>query len=255
VKPCLLIPNYDHGATMPELVKGLEPYGLPLIVVDDGSAEPTRRVLESLAASHSWIELHRRATNGGRGAALRDGYRHAARAGYTHALQLDADGQHAAVDVPRMLEAAAAQPDALVLGRPLFDDSAPRSRLQARKLSQGLVWLETLSFAIRDPLCGFRCFPLEATVALLAERELGDHMEFDPEIVVRLLWRGLPVVNVPTRVVYHQGGLSHYQNVRDTVRIAGAHARLLAGMLPRSPRLVARWFRRTPGARKEGAGR
>jgi hypothetical protein len=69
-------------------------------------------------------------------------------------------------------------------------------------------------------------------------------MEFDPEIAVRLQWRGVPVVNVPTRVVYHEGGLSHYALVRDTLRIAGAHARLVAGMLPRSPWLVARWFAR-----------
>ena len=251
MKPCLLIPIYDHGENIGGVVRGLAPHGLPLIIVDDGSGEPTRRELEALASLHPWIELHRRPRNGGRGAALRDGYRHAARRGYSHALQLDADGQHDPADVPRLLEAAEREPDALVLGRPLFDSTAPRSRLYGRKLSQVLVWLETLSFAIRDPLCGFRCFPLAPTIELLAERELGDHMEFDPEIAVRLVWRGVPVRNVDTRVVYHEGGLSHYQLVADTLRIARAHARLVLGMLPRSPRLVGRWFRRRDAAARQ----
>lgn len=243
MKPCLLIPIYDHGETIGAVVAGLARYELPLVIVDDGSGEPTRRELEALASRYPWVELHRRPHNGGRGAALRDGYRHAAKAGYSHALQLDADGQHATEDVPSLLEAARRAPRALVLGRPIFDDSAPRIRLFGRKFSQGLVWLETLSFAIRDPLCGFRCFPLAPTVALLERHPLGDHMEFDPEIVVRLVWKGLPVVNVPTRVVYHEGGLSHYAGVRDTLRIAGVHARLVAGMLPRSPWLIARSLR------------
>jgi hypothetical protein len=109
-----------------------------------------------------------------------------------------------------------------------------------------------LSFAIRDPLCGFRCFPLEPTLALLAERALGDHMEFDPEIAVRLAWRGLAVVNVPIPVVYRAGGLSHFKNVADTLRIAAAHARLVAGMLPRAPWLMARWFGRGSAAANSG---
>ncbi len=248
MKPCLLIPIFDHGDTIGDVVRGLAPHRLPLIIVDDGSGESTQRELAALAALHPWIDLHRRPHNGGRGAALRDGYQIAKRRGFSHALQLDADGQHDPADVPRLLEAARENPGAFVLGRPLFDKSAPRSRLYGRKLSQGLVWLETLSFAIRDPLCGFRCFPLADTVALLSERALGDHMEFDPELAVRLLWRGVRVVNVPTRVVYHPGGLSHYAPVRDTLRIAGAHARLVVGMLPRSPRLIARWFERSDAA-------
>jgi glycosyltransferase involved in cell wall biosynthesis len=247
LKPCLLIPIYDHGDTIGDVVRALEPHGLPLLIVDDGSGEPTRREIDVLVDRQDWVELCRRPHNGGRGAALRDGYRELWRRGYTHALQLDADGQHDPADVPRMLAAARDRPEALVLGLPIFDDSAPALRLHARKLSQGLVWLETLSFAIRDPLCGFRCFPLAATVDLLERWPLGDHMEFDPELAVRLVWAGVPVVNVPTRVVYREGGLSHYVLVDDTLRIAGAHVRLVAGMLMRSPWLLAhRWAGSTP---------
>jgi glycosyltransferase involved in cell wall biosynthesis len=240
VKPCLLIPIYDHGETIGGVVESLADYDLPCLVVDDGSGEATREVLRRIEAERDWVSVCRRERNGGRGAALRTGYRLAQERGFSHALQLDADGQHDPRDVPRMLEAAQKDPGALVLGRPIFDASAPALRMFGRKFSQGLVWLETLSFAIEDPLCGFRCIPLEATVRLLDGHPMGDRMEFDPELVVRLYWQGLRIASVPTRVRYHEGGLSHFAPWRDSWRIAKAHARLVAGMVPRSPQLLAR---------------
>jgi glycosyltransferase involved in cell wall biosynthesis len=240
VNPCLLIPIYDHGETIGAVVESLAYLELPCLIVDDGSHPPTRAELARIAAAHARVEVVTRARNGGRGAALRTGYREAFRRGFSHAVQLDADGQHDARDVPRLLEAAAKDPRALVLGRPIFDESAPALRLWGRKLSQGLVWLETLSFAIEDPLCGFRCFPLAETVALLDRDPLGDRMDFDPEIAVRLYWEGLPIASVPTRVRYHEGGLSHFAPAYDSWLIAKAHARLVAGMLPRARGLLAR---------------
>ena len=240
MRPCLLIPIYDHGDTIRGVVESLAYLDLPLLIVDDGSGVHTRRELELLAEEHDWVDVHRRPYNGGRGAALRTGYRLAFGRGFSHAVQLDADAQHDARDVPRLLEAAQKDPRALVLGRPVFDESAPALRMFGRKFSQGLVWLETLSFAIEDPLCGFRCFPLAATVDLLEDDELGDRMDFDPEIAVRLYWRGVPIVSVPTRVRYHEGGLSHFAPVYDTWLIAQAHGRLVAGMLTRAPSLLAR---------------
>lgn len=240
MKPCLLIPIYDHGDTIRGVVDSLAYLDLPCLIVDDGSAAPTRRVLEGLADEYEWVDLHRRAYNGGRGAALRTGYRLAFAQGFSHAVQLDADAQHDARDVPRLLEAAHKDPRALVLGRPVFDDSAPGLRLFGRKFSQGLVWLETLSFAIEDPLCGFRCFPLAATVRLLEHDGLGDRMDFDPEIAVRLYWEGVPIVSVPTRVRYHEESLSHFAPIYDSWLIAKAHARLVRGMLLRAPGLLAR---------------
>lgn len=244
VKPCLLIPIYDHGDTIRGVVESLAYLDLPCLIVDDGSAEPTRAELERLAADYDWVQVHHRERNGGRGAALRTGYRLAFEQGFSHAVQLDADAQHDARDVPRLLEAAQKDPRALVLGRPIFDESAPALRMFGRKFSQVLVWLETLSFAIEDPLCGFRCFPLAPTVRLLERGELGDRMDFDPEVAVRLYWEGLPIASVPTRVCYHEGGLSHFAPAWDSWLIAKAHGRLVAGMLPRAPRLLARHARR-----------
>jgi hypothetical protein len=120
----------------------------------------------------------------------------------------------------------------------VFDASVPRSRLYGRQISRGLVWLFTLSFAIRDPLCGFRGIPLAAALALLDRQRLGERMDFDPELAVRLCWEGLEVVNLPTRVRYPKGGLSHFDVVWDDLRLAGLYLRLAGGMLARAPRLL-----------------
>ncbi len=232
MKPCLLIPIYNHGATIGAVVESLAHYDLPCLIVDDGSDFETRAAIDGLERRYPWVEVLRLPRNGGRGVALKAGYRHAAARGMTHTLQLDADGQHDAADVPHLLKAAKENPQALILGEPIFDASAPKGRLYGRKLSKWLVWLETFSYAIHDPLCGFRCFPLASTLAVLDTIATGDRMDFDVDIVVRLAWAGVPVENVPTHVVYHAGGLSHFQMVRDNLRLIGLHTRLvISGVL------------------------
>lgn len=257
MRPCLLIPLYDHGATIGAVLDGLAPHALPCVVVDDGSGEATRAELDRQSTARDWVHVERRARNGGRGAALKTGYRWAGARGFSHVVQLDADGQHDASDVPRLLAAARARPDALVLGAPVFDESAPRSRRWGRQISRFWVWLETLSFAVEDPLCGFRCVPLAPVLRIVGEGgpgatavapgdATGDRMEFDPELVVRLVWEGVPVVNVPTRVRYFEGGLSHFAPFADNVRMSWLHARLFWGMVARAPRLLARRRGRSP---------
>jgi glycosyltransferase involved in cell wall biosynthesis len=231
MNPCLLIPIFDHKDEIGDVVASLAPHGLPCLVIDDGSGGETRAVLAALEADRDWLTVHRRPRNGGRGAALKTGYRLAAARGFSHAIQLDADGQHDAADVPRFLAACKRAPEALVLGSPVFDASVPKGRLYGRQLSRLMVWLATLSLETDDPLCGFRGIPLAPTLALLDAARLGDHMEFDPELVIRLQWRGVPVANVPTRVVYNPGGLSHFDMLRDNVRLSRVYARALAGAL------------------------
>lgn len=226
MRPCLAIPIFDHGGTIAGVVESLAPLGLPCLVVDDGSGAETRAELARLADRHPWLEILRHPRNRGRGAALCTAYRAAAERGHTHVIQLDADGQHDPADVPRFLDAARARPDALVLGTPIFDESAPWVRRQGRKLSQGIVWLETLSFAVRDPLCGFRCVPLAPTLPILEGAHLGARMDFDPELIVRLVRAGVPVVDVPTRVRYFDDGISHFRMVEDNLRLAWAYLRL-----------------------------
>jgi glycosyltransferase involved in cell wall biosynthesis len=240
VNPSLLIPIYNHKDTILPVLRALAELDLPCLVVNDGSDAATSATLEQARRQWSWVPVETLAQNRGRGAALRHGYHMAQARGFSHVVQLDADGQHDTADVPVLLAAAEKDPDALILGAPVFDDSAPRNRLVGRQLSRFWVHVETMSRQIADPLCGFRCLPLAPTVKLLSRTPLGDRMEFDPEIAVRLVWEGLAVVNVPTRVRYFAGGVSHFRLLHDNVRISWAHARLVFGMLARLHRLLGR---------------
>ena len=236
----VVVPCFDHGRTVGPVVEGLVPSGLPCLLVDDGSGPETRAVLDALAARHACVTLERHATNRGKGAALKAGYRGAAALGWEGVIQLDADGQHDPADVKRFAEAMQTNPGALVLGVPVFDASVPRSRLYARQLSRGLVWAACLSRVIPDPLCGFRGVPLAPTLRVLERVRTGRRMEFEPELAVRLVWEGVPVVTLPTRVVYPPGGLSHFSLARDYPLLASLYARLLLGMLRRAPELRRR---------------
>lgn len=227
-RPCAVIPTYDNPLTIGTAVDGVCRHLPDVIVVDDGSGEPGRLAVESLGTAGRAVVV-RRPRNGGKGAAVKAGFEVARRLSFSHALQVDADGQHDLDDVPRFLEAARSNPHALVLGFPVFDASQPRGRAFARKISQFWVNLETGGQVIADPQCGFRVYPLEAAIAA---RALGNRMEFDQELPVRMVWRGVPVVNLPTRVRYlakEAGGISHFRLVRDNVRISFMHTRLVLG--------------------------
>jgi hypothetical protein len=211
-----------------------------MFVVDDGSDAATQAVLAKLACDYrKQMTLLRLPVNGGKGAAVMAGLRAARQAGFTHALQIDADGQHDANDVPLFLDAARAEPGAVILGRPVYDESVPKSRLYGRYLTHVWVWMETLSFTIRDSMCGFRLYPLDAACALIDSVRLGTRMDFDIEILVRLYWRRLAFRSIPTRVVYATDGVSHFDVLWDNVRISASHTRLACGMVLRSPMLLA----------------
>lgn len=226
MKPCIAITIYNHGDTIAEVVNGIASLGLPCLIVDDGSGEQTRYEIERLEKNYSWIQVARHEENLGRGAALRTAFRKASQEDYTHVVQIDADLQHDTADVSKFLEASKLEPEALVLGDPIFDESIPRARLYGRQLSRLIVWIETLSMCVGDPLCGFRCVPLKAALRVLSNQSTGDRMDFDPEFVVRMVRSGVSVINIPTRIRYPQGGLSHFHMVKDNVRLARAYLRL-----------------------------
>lgn len=239
-RPCVLIPCYNHGAMIAHVLSRLAPFGLPCLVVDDGSEASTRQKLERLAAEQPQMTLVRLAQNAGKGAAVIRGLEESARAGYTHAVQVDADGQHAIEDIPKLLALAERHPDALISGQPIYDDSIPRSRLYGRWVTHVWVWIETLSLQLKDSMCGFRVYPVSPTLRLAARETLGKRMDFDTEVMVRLYWQGNTSVFLPTRVTYPQDGLSHFDALKDNVRIALMHTRLFFGMLPRMPGLLFR---------------
>jgi glycosyltransferase involved in cell wall biosynthesis len=240
MKPCVLIPCYEHGAPLRAVLESIRPYSLQCLVVDDGSGPETLAQLDAIARDLPFVRVQRFAPNRGKGAVLKDGFRLAAGLGFTHALCLDADGQHDVRAIPEFLEAMRKEPDALVLGQPIFDASAPRSRIWARQLSRVAVWIATLSLEIRDPLCGMRGIPLAAALRVMRSGDVGDRMEFDPAFAVRAVFEGVPVRNVPVRVVYPAGGLSHFDVGRDFPVMGATYLRLWGGMLRRVPALLRR---------------
>ena len=239
-RPCVLIPCYNHGAMMAKVLARLVPLGLPCMLVDDGSEEQTRRTLEALAAQTPGVTLIRLAENAGKGAAVLRGLEECERAGFTHAVQVDADGQHAIEDIPALLALAERHPTALISGQPIYDDSIPRSRLYGRWITHVWVWIETLSLRLKDSMCGFRVYPVAPTRRLAQRVNLGKRMDFDTEVMVRLYWQGNTSYFLPTRVTYPHDGLSHFDALKDNVRISLMHTRLFFGMLPRIPSLLLR---------------
>jgi glycosyltransferase involved in cell wall biosynthesis len=242
--PCVVIPVYDHEHAIGAVVEAVLGHGLPCILVDDGSKASCARVLDALAAaSPGRVTLERLAQNQGKGGAVMAGFAHAGRCGYSHVLQVDADGQHNAADIPRFIALARANPTAVIAGCPVYDESVPALRLYARYLTHVWVWINTLSFAIRDSMCGFRAYPVAPVLDLARRRKLGLRMNFDTEILVRLYWDGLKVVNQPTRVSYPSDGVSHFLAFRDNWLITCMHTTLFFGMLLRLPTLLARKWR------------
>ncbi|MGA6099679.1 glycosyltransferase family 2 protein [Stutzerimonas marianensis] len=241
-KPCAVIPVYNHERTLPAVVSALRDQDLPCILVDDGSSPVAAATIDALA-ERAGVFLVRHAVNQGKGGAVTSGLREASRLGFSHALQVDADGQHDLGSVSLFLDRACQAPDAVVCGYPLYDASVPKGRLYARYLTHVWVWINTLSLSIRDSMCGFRVYPLRQTLALLDSTRLGKRMDFDTEILVRLFWREQPMVWLPTRVHYPRDGVSHFRLWRDNLLISAMHARLFGGMLVRAPKLLCRRWR------------
>lgn len=239
MKLCIIIPVYNHERAIVQVIANLKQYGVPCLLVNDGSSEACNAVLEDLAKQESaWLTLINRAENGGKGAAVIEGFNAVIKLGYTHALQIDADGQHNTADIPRFLAAAQQHPHAMILGKPVFDDSVPKSRLYGRRVTNFWIAINTLSLAIADGMCGFRLYPLSAVAQLMTTHQIGQRMDFDIDSVVRLYWQGVEAINIPTTVNYPSDGVSHFKLWRDNLMISATHTRLFFGMLIRSPQLL-----------------
>jgi hypothetical protein len=241
INACVLVPHYDHVDQFRRMLPALVEQGLPLLVVDDAS--PTAAfaalglLLDELAPD---ALLVRRAENGGKGAAVWTGLQAAFDAGFSHALQVDADGQHDVNAVPRFVTAGSDRPAALICGRPRFDDSISPLRYYGRFLTLFLAWLQTLGRDIEDAMCGFRLYPLAATLELNALNRFNRRMGFDPEVLVRAVWAGIPLQYIDVSVRYPEQGRSHFHYLRDNAELTWMHIRLLAGMLLRLPLLLMR---------------
>lgn len=251
---CIIIPNYNHTLVIDALIASLDEYRLPVIMVNDGSDEPSSALMDSLTAKYSYLTLVTHSRNQGKGAAVQTGLKYAFEMGFTHAIQVDADGQHNIADIAKLIDLSERNPSHLISGMPVYDESVPKHRYYARYLTHVWVWIETLSFEIKDTMCGFRVYPLESTLAVLSDnKSIGQYMAFDTEIIVRLCWSGVKTTFLPTNVNYPENGVSHFRMWEDNLAISWMHTRLVFGMLKRLPWLILRKFGMAkPAIREQG---
>lgn len=230
----VLIPSYNPGPRLADTVAAALACWAPVWIVDDGSTDNSAAMLAREFASDLRIRVIARSRNGGKGEAVATGVEAALAAGFSHVLTLDADGQHPVDHIGPFMAASAAQPRALILGRPLFGSEVPLERLHGRKLSVGLARVEILGAGIDDPLFGFRVYPAAALQRALASTRRARGFDFDPEVAVRMFWAGVPTVNLPAPCRYFakgEGGVSHFNYLRDNLKLIWLHTRLLVQLL------------------------
>lgn len=240
----VLIPTYNAGAALVATVASACAQWRPVWVVVDGSTDGSERAVEALARDDPHVRVLKLPQNSGKGAAVLVGLEAARAAGFTHVLTMDSDGQHPADRIGDFMRASIAAPDAMVLGKPVFAADAPMVRVQGRRLSNGWARLETLEFGdlgIGDSLFGFRVYPVVPLIETMAGTRWMRRFDFDPEAVVRLAWRGVRVINLDAKVRYpdaSEGGVSHFNYLRDNLLLSAMHFRLMAGFVQRLPRLL-----------------
>jgi glycosyltransferase involved in cell wall biosynthesis len=242
----VLIPTYNTGSIVLQTVAAVRRVWQPVWVVIDGSTDGTDEALRKLADQDEQLHVMVLQRNQGKGAAVLHGLRAAAAVGYTHALVMDADGQHPVAKIPELMASSQANPDALILGQPIFDDTAPPERVLWRRMSNFWVHLETLWSGIGDSLFGFRVYPIEPLLAIMERQRWMRRFDFDAEAAVRLCWRGVRAINIAVPVRYlsaEEGGVSHFRYLRDNLLLTWMHTRLVLGFVLRAPLLIARRLR------------
>lgn len=239
-RPCVIIPVYNHWLHLEKTVSSLRASGLPVLLINDGSNSEVSKFLQSLSSKVDGLTLYERSCNGGKGAAIKDGLFLAETMGFSHAVQVDADGQHDLHDLPDFLASAQTTPEALVCGYPQYDESVPAHRYYGRYLTHVWIWINTLSTRIKDSLCGYRVYPVSRSAAICRHYHIGERMDFDAEFLVRWDWLSLPLVQLPTKVIYPEDGTSQFRLLQDNALISRMHAKLFFLMLPRVPWLLRR---------------
>jgi glycosyltransferase involved in cell wall biosynthesis len=246
IKQGLIIPVYNHGTAVGAVVEKLSTLGIPIIMVDDGSDSETKSCLEKIYASFPLTVPVTLQKNSGKGRAFFEGLKKAEELGLTHVLQIDADGQHDTGRARFFLEESTAHPEALICSYPEYDDSAPTIRRKGRVVANTWAKIVTLSADIKESMLGFRVYPVAPTLNLCCHSYVDFRMGFDIEILVRLVWKKVPLIFHPVRVTYPIGGISHFRPVRDNMRISWVYTRLCCGMFLRLPILLALKLKKDP---------
>ena len=222
-KFAFLVPFYNHPQNIKALIAALKAYKLPVIVVDDGSDEASKLILTELERTEG-ILLLTRAQNGGKGIAMKDGFKFALNRGFSHVLQIDADFQHDVALIGEFLRQSQAHPQSIVCANPIYGEDAPKSRVYGRKITNFWVVINTLSLGVKDAMCGFRVYPLRELKKAAAQSKTN-RMEFDIEILVNAVRQGTNIRWIDTYVRYEKGGVSHFKMLRDNALISLMHAK------------------------------
>lgn len=242
----ILIPSYNTGRLLETTVSEALEQWPDVWVVIDGSTDGSEQVVSTMQAKHAGLKLLKLAVNRGKGSAVLEGANAALAAGFTHALTMDADGQHPANWIPKFIELAKSHPEAALLGQPIFGPEAPMVRVRGRQLSNLWAHVETLNWGIGDSLFGMRLYPLPVLLKAFQGTRFARRFDFDTEVAVRICWNGVPVVNVPTPVRYisaADGGVSQFRYLRDNALLTWMHARLMCGFFLRLPILLWKTMR------------
>lgn len=252
LRQILIIPSYNTGAKLGDTVRAALAVWPDVWVVIDGSDDGSDRLLDALANAHSGLRVLRLPDNRGKGAAVLHASERALEAGFTHALVMDSDGQHPAASVEPLMRLSSEHPEALVMGQPVFGPEVPAARLHGRRLTIFWTDLETLYVGLGDSLFGMRVYPLEALCAVMHRTRFARGFDFDPEVAVRLVWAHVRPVQLSVPVRYftkEEGGVSHFNYLRDNVKLTLLHFRLVPLFLVsgafRVWRARKKWNRRT----------
>ena len=248
MKICAVIPCHNHGGTLAGVLGAL-PRGLQALVVDDGSSQAVRLQAEKFAAQYFEHEdfgaacraaegglfgggggecgicVLRLKKNCGKAAALKAGFAFARALGATHALTIDADGQHPGASVPEMIAAARANPDSIIVAaRDFASASVPRARRFMNAFSNFWFWAET-GARLGDTQCGLRVYPLRLVESL--DLPFGGFV-FEAELLVKAAWAGCKFAQVKIPALYSEESLreSHYRPVADTLKFTMMNTRL-----------------------------
>ena len=231
MKTCLIIPHYNHHAEFIDFFPQAQSLNLPCIIVDDGSSSESVAIIKKLTSGIDNVHFFEHTHNRGKGIAVQTAIQQASHLGFSHAIQIDADGQHDINDVANFIAASERNPDHIICGNPVFDETAPKARLYGRKITDFWVAIETLSFSLKDSLCGFRLYPVQAFEKVSDQYYIGPRMDFDADILVKSYWAGIPIKFIDTKVKYIDDGVSHFNYVNDNLTLIKLHTRLMLSLI------------------------
>ncbi|WP_084419734.1 glycosyltransferase family 2 protein [Henriciella litoralis] len=226
LKTGVIIPTYRHVSRLAGILDLVVEAGLPVLVIDDGNAPDDRNAIIAACTGRAGVQCLHRNENGGKGSAVKDGLLAALAKGWTHAIQLDADGQHDTSRLGDLVSLAETHPNHVICAVPVYDETIPKARKIGREITHFWVRVETLSNEISDSMCGLRVYPLEETCHVVRREFIGARMDFDTEILVQLNWRGLRIIELPVRVTYPEENISNFRMLQDNIRISLMHTRL-----------------------------